>query len=111
MWPKFGAEYGNKLGSQLGPMSITKLSPNWAYQMGPIHFINFLLSGQDQGYKTKIKGSLPKTRPDLSIKMKTKTKTAFSGLGMFQTKTEASIPWGNEAEIFIIAILGEKLSI
>ena len=26
-------------------MSITKLSPNWAYQMGPIHFINFLLSG------------------------------------------------------------------
>src|SRR6218665_2025253 len=27
-------------------MSITKLSPNWAYQMGPIHFIKFLLSGQ-----------------------------------------------------------------
>src|SRR6218665_3125577 len=26
-------------------MSITKLSPNWTYQMGPIHFINFLLSG------------------------------------------------------------------
>src|SRR6218665_2843859 len=26
-------------------MSITKPSPNWAYQMGPIHFINFLLSG------------------------------------------------------------------
>src|SRR6218665_3916830 len=26
-------------------MSITKLSPNWAYQMGPIHLINFLLSG------------------------------------------------------------------
>src|SRR6218665_2383271 len=22
-------------------MSITKLSPNWACQMGPIHFINF----------------------------------------------------------------------
>src|SRR6218665_3793988 len=33
------------LGAQLGPMSITKLSPNWAYQIGPIHFINFLLSG------------------------------------------------------------------
>src|SRR6218665_84844 len=28
-------------------MSITKLSPNWAYQMGPIHLINFLLSGTD----------------------------------------------------------------
>src|SRR6218665_2073286 len=27
------------------PMSITKLSPNWACQMGPIHLINFLLSG------------------------------------------------------------------
>src|SRR6218665_2379279 len=26
-------------------MSITKLSPNWACQMGPIHLINFLLSG------------------------------------------------------------------
>src|SRR6218665_3539725 len=26
-------------------MSIAKLSPNWAYQMGPIHSINFLLSG------------------------------------------------------------------
>src|SRR6218665_2968693 len=45
MGPKFGAQYGNKLGFQLGPMSITKLSPNWACQMGPIHFINFLLSG------------------------------------------------------------------
>src|SRR6218665_1069256 len=33
------------LGAQLGPLSITKLSPNWACQMGPIHFINFLLSG------------------------------------------------------------------
>src|SRR6218665_4002316 len=45
MGPKFGAQKGNKLGSQLGPMSITKLSPNWACQMGPIHCINFLLSG------------------------------------------------------------------
>ena len=26
-------------------MSITKLSPNWACQMAPIHFIKFLLSG------------------------------------------------------------------
>jgi len=33
------------LGAQLGPLSITKLSPNWACQLGPIHFINFLLSG------------------------------------------------------------------
>src|SRR6218665_2180779 len=33
MGPKFGAQKGNKLGSQLGPMSITKLSPNWACQM------------------------------------------------------------------------------
>src|SRR6218665_146480 len=46
MGPKFGAQKGNKLGSQLGPMSITKLSPNWACQMGPIHCINFLLSGE-----------------------------------------------------------------
>src|SRR6218665_2412582 len=45
MGPKFGAQKENKLGSQLGPMSITKLSPNWACQMGPIHCINFLLSG------------------------------------------------------------------
>src|SRR6218665_1850799 len=30
-------------------MSVTKLSPNWAYQMGPIHFIKFLLSGDDSG--------------------------------------------------------------
>src|SRR6218665_912392 len=33
------------LGAQLGPMSITKLSPNWACQMGPIHCPKFLLSG------------------------------------------------------------------
>src|SRR6218665_3331649 len=45
MGPKFGAQKGNKLGSQLGPMSITKLSPNWACQMVPIHCHNFLLSG------------------------------------------------------------------
>src|SRR6218665_1551213 len=31
---------------QLGPMSITKLSPNWACQMGPIHCPKFLLSGE-----------------------------------------------------------------
>src|SRR6218665_2899993 len=42
---KFGAQKGNKLGSQLGPMSITKLSPNWACQMGPIHCPKFLLPG------------------------------------------------------------------
>src|SRR6218665_1595871 len=29
------------LGAQLGPMSITKLSPNWACQMGPIHCHKF----------------------------------------------------------------------
>jgi len=29
----------------MGPLSITKLSPNWACQMDPIYFINFLLSG------------------------------------------------------------------
>ena len=45
MGPKFGAQNGNKLGSQLGPMSITKLSSNWACQMGPIHCPKFLLSG------------------------------------------------------------------
>src|SRR6218665_1976806 len=50
MGPKFGAQKGNKLGSQLGPMSITKLSPNWACQMGPIHLINFLLSGYIAGH-------------------------------------------------------------
>src|SRR6218665_2560479 len=33
------------LAAQLGPVSITKLSPNWACQMGPIHLIIFLLSG------------------------------------------------------------------
>src|SRR6218665_1545012 len=33
------------LGAQLGPISLTKLSPNWACQMGPIHCPNFLLFG------------------------------------------------------------------
>src|SRR6218665_2570718 len=33
------------LGAQLGPVSITKLSPNWACQMSPIHLVKFLLSG------------------------------------------------------------------
>src|SRR6218665_610502 len=33
------------LGAQLGPMSIIKLSRNWACQMGPIHCPKFLLSG------------------------------------------------------------------
>src|SRR6218665_455111 len=33
------------LGAQLGPMSITKLYPNWACQMGPIHCPKFVLSG------------------------------------------------------------------
>src|SRR6218665_2011342 len=33
------------LGAQLGPVSITKLSPNWACQMGPIHCPKFLLPG------------------------------------------------------------------
>src|SRR6218665_1738994 len=27
-------------------MSITKLSPNWACQMGPIHYLTVLLSGR-----------------------------------------------------------------
>src|SRR6218665_72505 len=34
------------LGAQMGPLSITKLSPNWACQMGPIHCPKFLLSGR-----------------------------------------------------------------
>src|SRR6218665_2470258 len=41
------------LGAQLGPLSITKLSPNWACQMGPIHFINFLLSGSETDKETE----------------------------------------------------------
>src|SRR6218665_58722 len=49
MGPKFGAQSSNKLGSQLGPMSITKLSPNWACQMGPIHCPKFLLPGMAVG--------------------------------------------------------------
>src|SRR6218665_3494904 len=38
------------LGAQLRPVSITKLSPNWACQMGPIHLIKFLLSGEFMTY-------------------------------------------------------------
>src|SRR6218665_3970036 len=34
------------LGAQMGPVSITKLSPNWACQMGPIHCPKFLLTGE-----------------------------------------------------------------
>src|SRR6218665_435840 len=34
------------LGAQMGPVSITKLSPNWACQMGPIHCPKFLLPGR-----------------------------------------------------------------
>src|SRR6218665_2657465 len=33
------------LGAQMGSVSITKLSPNWACQMGPIHCPKFLLTG------------------------------------------------------------------
>src|SRR6218665_1240007 len=36
-------------GVQLGPLSITKLSPNWACQMGPIYCPKFLLSGKCLG--------------------------------------------------------------
>src|SRR6218665_1264887 len=36
---------GPKFGNQLGPMSITKLSPNWACQMDPIYCPKLLLSG------------------------------------------------------------------
>src|SRR6218665_3313902 len=34
--------------AQMGPLSITKLSPNWACQMGPIHCPKFLLSGNEK---------------------------------------------------------------
>src|SRR6218665_1588886 len=37
--PKFGSQQGNEFGSPTGPLGITK--PNWACQMGPIHFITF----------------------------------------------------------------------
>src|SRR6218665_4095572 len=33
------------LGDQLGPMSITKLSPNWACKMGPFYFPKFCCQG------------------------------------------------------------------
>src|SRR6218665_1697486 len=42
---------GNELGTQMGPMSKTKLSPNWYCQMGPIHFPTFLLSELYQSYQ------------------------------------------------------------
>jgi len=45
MGPEFGSQYGNEFGIQLGPMSIPKLSPNWATQMGPILFLNFCCLG------------------------------------------------------------------
>ena len=35
-------EFGNQL---MGPMSITKLSPNWGCQLGPNYCPKFLLSG------------------------------------------------------------------
>src|SRR6218665_3292540 len=37
------------LGAQQGPVSITKLSPNWASQMGPNHCPKILLSGLSSG--------------------------------------------------------------
>src|SRR6218665_4052594 len=37
IWFSIGLS-GNELGAQLGPMSIAKLSPDWACQMDPIHF-------------------------------------------------------------------------
>src|SRR6218665_3942388 len=60
MGPKFGAQQGNEFGSQLGPMSITKLSSNWACQMGPIHCPKFLLPGN----YTHGRRSLRKSRGD-----------------------------------------------
>src|SRR6218665_2707002 len=45
--------------SQLGPMSIAKLSPNWACQMGPIHLIKFLLSGWSSEVSTSGLGPVP----------------------------------------------------
>src|SRR6218665_1284730 len=41
MGPKFCSQQGNEFGAQLGPMTITKFSPNWACQMGPIHCPKF----------------------------------------------------------------------
>src|SRR6218665_1888786 len=40
---------GPKFGNQPWPMSITKLSPNWACQMGPLHCPKFLLSAYASG--------------------------------------------------------------
>src|SRR6218665_390438 len=41
-------------------MSITKVSPNWACQMGPIHFIKFLL------YGTRSSSCLTLSRPPVT---------------------------------------------
>ena len=57
MGPKFGAQQGNKLGSQLGPMSITKLSPNWAYQLNGPHSFHYFFAvwvGTEFGGREKI---------------------------------------------------------
>src|SRR6218665_1118934 len=43
--PNLVSNRAMNLGAQMGPLSITKLSPNWACQMGPIHCPKFLLSG------------------------------------------------------------------
>src|SRR6218665_2665776 len=47
------------LGAQMGPMSITNLSPNWACQMGPIHCPKLLLSGSLPSYHLSLSPSLP----------------------------------------------------
>src|SRR6218665_2518956 len=39
-------------------MSITKLSPNWACQMGPIHCPKFLLPGDGPEYNSNIFGTV-----------------------------------------------------
>src|SRR6218665_386287 len=52
MGPKLVPNRAMILGVQLGPMSITKLSPNWASQMGPIHCPKFLLPGLGLALKT-----------------------------------------------------------
>src|SRR6218665_3579505 len=44
------------LGAQLGPVSITKLSRNWACQTGPIHCPKFLLSGSQHRIVNTILG-------------------------------------------------------
>src|SRR6218665_3230907 len=49
---KFSSHRAMNLGAQLEPVSITKLSPNWACQMGPIHCPTFLLYGT--GYESQV---------------------------------------------------------